>query len=51
MVEKADPERFKMLLNMAAQVTEQRWAVYEQLAGLRVPKIGGNGKPAAAPQE
>jgi pyruvate-ferredoxin/flavodoxin oxidoreductase len=51
MVEKSDPERFKMLLNMAAEMTEQRWAVYEQLAGLRVPRIGGDGQPAAPAKE
>ena len=51
MVEKSDPERFKHLLNMAAQLTEQRWAVYEQLAGMRVPRIGGDGQPAAPVKE
>jgi len=47
MVEKMDPERFKALLTSASQMTEQRWAVYEQLAGLRVPKLGGNGNAAS----
>ena len=51
MVEKSDPERFKALLNTAAQMTEQRWAVYEQLAGLRVPKLGGDDAPVAAPKK
>jgi pyruvate-ferredoxin/flavodoxin oxidoreductase len=38
MVEKQDPERFKQLLVRAQQVATQRYAVYEQLAGLTVPR-------------
>jgi pyruvate-ferredoxin/flavodoxin oxidoreductase len=42
MVEKLDPERFKRLLAKAERTSAQRFAVYQQLAGLTVPN------PAAA---
>ena len=37
MVERRDPERFKRLLRMAEEQAAERFAVYEQLAGLTVP--------------
>jgi pyruvate-ferredoxin/flavodoxin oxidoreductase len=39
MVEKLDPERFKRLLAKAEREALQRYAVYQQLAGLTVPRI------------
>jgi pyruvate-ferredoxin/flavodoxin oxidoreductase len=37
MVEKLDPERFKRLLAAAEVSARQRYAVYEQLAGVTIP--------------
>jgi pyruvate-ferredoxin/flavodoxin oxidoreductase len=37
MVERRDPERFKRLLRMAETGAAERFAIYEQLAGLTVP--------------
>jgi len=37
MVEKVDPERFKRFLKLAVRHAEQRYAVYQQLAGLTIP--------------
>jgi pyruvate-ferredoxin/flavodoxin oxidoreductase len=52
MVEKSNPERFKTLMDLASKMAEQRWAVYEQLAGMRVPRMDGNGDdPAATSKE
>ncbi len=39
MVEKVNPERFKRLLATAERDTRQRYAVYEQLAGLTIPRV------------
>jgi pyruvate-ferredoxin/flavodoxin oxidoreductase len=39
MVEKVDPERFKRLLALAEKDSRQRYAVYEQLAGLTIPRL------------
>ncbi|HEY6547092.1 MAG TPA: thiamine pyrophosphate-dependent enzyme, partial [Vicinamibacteria bacterium] len=36
-VEKADPRRFQRLLKAAETLTRQRYAVYQQLAGITVP--------------
>ena len=47
MVEKLNPERFKMLLERAQRSTEQRFAVYEQLAKLTVPQTGAIPDPEA----
>jgi pyruvate-ferredoxin/flavodoxin oxidoreductase len=49
MTEKLDPERYKMLLKWAQRSTEQRFAVYEQLAKLTVPQTGAipDAEPAA----
>jgi len=38
MVEKADPKRFQRLLAAAEQQAARRFAIYQQLAELRVPK-------------
>jgi pyruvate-ferredoxin/flavodoxin oxidoreductase len=34
MIEKMNPERYRMLLEMAQKVTEQRWATYKHMAQL-----------------
>jgi pyruvate-ferredoxin/flavodoxin oxidoreductase len=39
MVEKQDPVRFKRLLASAERVAAQRFAVYQQLAGLTIPNV------------
>jgi len=39
MVEKQDPERFKHFLDSASRQAAQRYAVYQQLAGLTVPRM------------
>ena len=39
MVEKADPERFKRLMKSAQKLAQQRYAVYQQLAGITVPRL------------
>jgi hypothetical protein len=43
MVEKQDPERFKRFLATAGRQAQQRYAVYQQLAGLTVPRIAEEG--------
>jgi pyruvate-ferredoxin/flavodoxin oxidoreductase len=45
MVEKQDPERFKKLLLRAQQAATQRFAIYEQLAGVKVPQAEGEPAP------
>jgi len=37
MIEKQDPERFKRLLAAASHQATQRFAIYQQLAGLHLP--------------
>jgi pyruvate-ferredoxin/flavodoxin oxidoreductase len=37
MAEKVDPERFKRLMAAAEKAARQRFAVYQQLAGLTIP--------------
>ncbi len=51
MVEKTDPERFKRLLKNSERVTRQRYAVYQQLAGITVPLFETSGKPVEKPAE
>jgi pyruvate-ferredoxin/flavodoxin oxidoreductase len=46
MAEKQDPERFKRLMASAERSARQRYAVYQQLAGLTVPS---GDEPVAAP--
>ncbi len=48
MVERRDPERFRRLLKMAEDQAAERFAVYEQLAGLTVPVPKGDGTPEAS---
>ena len=50
-VEKTDPERFKRLLKHAERITRQRYAVYQQLAGITVPLFDSAGAPVAKPAE
>jgi len=47
-VEKADPQRFARLLKTSEKVMRQRYAVYQQLAGITVPLFDGL-KPAGEP--
>ena len=47
MVEKQDPERYKRLLARAEKTSAQRFAVYQQLAGLTVPNPDLAAEPAA----
>ncbi len=46
MVEKLDPLRFRRLLGMAEKRAAQRYAIYQQLAGVKVPMAAE--EPAAA---
>jgi pyruvate-ferredoxin/flavodoxin oxidoreductase len=46
MVEKQDPERFKRLIAAAQRNAAQRFAVYQQLAGITVPQLDGDGAPS-----
>ncbi len=48
-VEKADPERFKRLLKTAEKVMRQRFAVYQQLAGITVPLFETSAKADPTP--
>ena len=48
MVEKMDPVRFKRLLDAAQHFAAQRVAVYQQLAGLTVPRIPAGAVPEPA---
>ena len=48
-VEKADPARFQRLLKTSEKVTKQRYAVYQQLAGITVPLFELPAKTEAAP--
>jgi pyruvate-ferredoxin/flavodoxin oxidoreductase len=55
MVEKMDPKRYNRLADLAQRDVEQRFAVYEQLAGMTIPRPArdgaadddGNGKSPA----
>ena len=38
-VEKADPKRFQRLMKSAEKLARQRYAVYQQLAGITVPRF------------
>ena len=39
MIERADPARYKAFLKESQAAAERRYAVYEQLAGIKVPVI------------
>jgi pyruvate-ferredoxin/flavodoxin oxidoreductase len=51
MVEKADPERFKMLARAAQREARQRYAVYQQLAQVTLPRVDDAGAVAAGPRD
>ena len=37
MVERSDPERYKRLMAASQQHAERNYAIYQQLAGIKVP--------------
>ena len=41
MVEKMDPQRYRHLVGLAQDNAEKRWAVYEHLAGMKLPQFEG----------
>jgi pyruvate-ferredoxin/flavodoxin oxidoreductase len=43
-VEKSDPPRFQRLLKAAETLTRQRYAVYQQLAGITIPRFATSEK-------
>jgi hypothetical protein len=45
MVEKIDPDRYKMLQEQAQDLASQRWAVYEHLAGMTLPRSEASEEP------
>ncbi|MBZ0270912.1 pyruvate:ferredoxin (flavodoxin) oxidoreductase [bacterium] len=47
MVELADPRRYQQLLESAERETNARFAIYQQLAGVRVPAPNGSNKGGA----
>jgi hypothetical protein len=47
-VEKLDPERFKRFLVQAQDQAAQRYAVYQQLAGITIPQPEADDEPAQA---
>jgi len=49
MVEKIDPERFQRFLKLATRQAEQRYAVYQQLAGLTIPNPEREAEQAPEP--
>ena len=51
MVEKLDPERFQQLMAQAQMEATQRFAVYQHLAGLTIPKDDGDAGAAAPAAE
>jgi pyruvate-ferredoxin/flavodoxin oxidoreductase len=48
-VEKADPQRFQRLLKAAEKLTRQRYSVYQQLAGVTVPRFETSETASPAP--
>ena len=51
MVEKIDPERYKKLQQMAQDQAAQRWAVYEHLAGMTLPRGEASDEPESTSPE
>ena len=47
MVERADPARYKTFVEQSQAAAERRYAVYEQLAGIKVPAFEAAAQPAA----
>jgi hypothetical protein len=48
MVERADPARYKMFLEESQAAAERRYAVYQQLAGIKVPAFEAAAEAASA---
>ena len=48
-VEKADPKRFQRLMKSAEKLARQRYAVYQQLAGITVPRFEEAAEKAGPP--
>ena len=48
MAEKLDPVRFKALMAAAERGARRRYAVYQQLAGITVPRLEDKAEEAAA---
>ncbi|MGH7493041.1 MAG: pyruvate:ferredoxin (flavodoxin) oxidoreductase [bacterium] len=44
MIERADPARFKRFLEESQAAAQRRYAVYQQLAGIKVPVVEANGE-------
>src|SRR4030095_16333620 len=42
-IERADPARYKGFLEESQLAGQRRYAVYQQLAGIKVPAVEGNG--------
>ena len=49
MIERADPARFKYFLEEAQAAAQRRYAVYQQLAGIKVPVIEAEGNGSSSP--
>ena len=47
MVERADPARYKMFVEESQAAAERRYAVYQQLAGMKVPAFEAADQPAS----
>ncbi len=47
MVERADPARYKMFVEESQAAAERRYAVYQQLAGIKVPAFEAAAQPAS----
>jgi pyruvate-ferredoxin/flavodoxin oxidoreductase len=50
-VERTDPARFKGFLKEAQEAAQKRYAVYEQLAGITVPQVGGSPEEDTGPSK
>ena len=48
-VERTDPARFRQFLKEAQEAAQKRYAVYEQLAGITVPRIEAEDEESAKP--
>ena len=48
-VERTDPARFRQFLKEAQEAAQKRYAVYEQLAGITVPRIDIQEEESAKP--
>ncbi len=49
MVEKIDPQAFKKFAKLAQEAAERRIAIYQHMAGMRLPSAEGNGQLAEEP--